>query len=109
MANLIEEFDLTSRHCNVLVDKKTSKPIQHHTLPDKKWDHLAVDLHGPMPSSNHVVVVTDLASRYPAAKLIKSKTNPQIIPALEGIYDTFGNPKRQISDNGPPFDSKKDG
>ena len=60
-----------------------------------------------MPSSNHVVVVTDLSSRYPAAKLVKSTKADQVIPALSDIYDTYGDPKCQISDNGPPFDSKR--
>ena len=36
----------------------------------KNWEIVAVDLYGPMPSSNHVVVVQNLGYRYPAAKLV---------------------------------------
>ena len=66
-----------------------------------------MDLYGPMPSSNHVVVVTDLASRYPAAKLVKSTKADHVVPALGDIYDIYGNPVTQISDNGAPFNNGK--
>jgi hypothetical protein len=58
-----------------------------------------------MPSSKHVVVVQDLASRYPAANLVTSTQADKVIPALTEIYETYGNPDVQISDNGPPFNS----
>lgn len=60
-----------------------------------------------MPDKNHVIVVQDLASRFPAAKLVSSTNNRQVIPALGEIYDNFGNPNTQLSDNGPPFNSKE--
>ena len=84
------------------MDKKTKEPISHHKVPDKCWSTVAVDLFGPMPSSNHVVVVHDLASRFPAAKLVRSTKADCVIPALADIYDAYGNPETQISDNGPP-------
>ena len=58
-----------------------------------------------MPSKNHVVVVQDFGSRYPAAKLVSSTSSKQVLPALAEIYDNLGNPAVQISDNGPPFNS----
>ncbi len=58
-----------------------------------------------MPSSKHVVVVQDLASRFPAAKLVTS--TKAVIPALSEIYGAYGNPEVQISDNGPPFNSAR--
>ena len=91
--------------CNSQTDKKTSEPLAHHPVPDKCWDTVAVDLFGPMPSENHVVVVQDLASKYPAAKLVKSTSAEKVLPVLSDIYDTYGNPTTQISDNGSPFNS----
>ncbi|CAB4011689.1 Transposon Tf2-9 poly [Paramuricea clavata] len=58
-----------------------------------------------MPTSKHVVVVQDLASRFPAAKLVTSTKADKVLPALSEIYATYGNPEVQISDNGPPFNS----
>ena len=60
-----------------------------------------------MPSSNHVVIVQDLGSRYPAAKLVSLTRAESLMPALKDIYNNYGRPETQISDNGPPFNSKK--
>ena len=59
-----------------------------------------------MPSHNHVVVVQDLASRFPAAKLVRSTKASSVIPAMTDIYNNFGNPETQLSDNGAPFNSQ---
>ena len=42
-------------------------------------------------------------SRFPA---VISTSSNQIIPALSDIYNTYGNANNQLSDNGPPFNSK---
>ena len=91
--------------CNIFSDKKTSDPIIPHKVPSKCWETVAVDLFGPMPSSKHVVVVQDLASRYPSAKLVSSTAADKVIPAIADIYNAYGNPQNQLSDNGPPFNS----
>ena len=75
------------------------------TVPEKCCQTVAVDLFGPMPSSKHVIVVHDLASRFPVAKLVSSTKADKVIPILGSIYNTYGNPEKHISDNGPPFNS----
>jgi len=107
---MFEKVKNSLRSCNecaLFMDKKTKEPITHHKIPDKCWETVSVDLYGPMPSSKHVVVVHDLASRYPAAKLVASTKADKVLPILSEIYDDLGNPVTQISDNGPPFNSKK--
>jgi hypothetical protein len=81
-------------------DKKTSKPIKAHEVPRKCWETVAVDLFGPMPSSKRIVVVQDLASRFPAAKLVASTKAFHVLPAMAEIYNSYGNPEHQLSDNG---------
>ena len=107
MKEKVEVFVQTCNDCMAFSNKKTSEPVHHHKVPDKCWDTVAVDLFGPMPDKNHVIVVQDLASRFPAAKLVASTNNQQVLPALGEIYDNFGNPNTQLSDNGPPFNSKE--
>jgi ribosomal protein L21E len=65
-----------------------------------------VDLFGPLPSKKHVVVIQDLASRFPVAKLVNSTSATSVLPTLGETYDLLGNPENQLSDNGPPFNSK---
>ena len=48
-----------------------------------------------------------VASRFPHAKLVSSTIEDKVIPAFANINDTYGNPDVQLSDNGPPVNSKK--
>ena len=45
--------------CSIFTDKKCKEPIKAHTVPDRCWEKVAVDLFGPMPSRKHLVVVQD--------------------------------------------------
>eukprot|EP00111_Clytia_hemisphaerica_P007559 TCONS_00021958-protein len=107
MYDKVKSFVSSCSDCALFVDKKTKEPITSHRVPENSWDTVAVDLFGPMPSSKHIVVVQDLGSRYPAAKLVASTKADKVIPALAEIYDEYGYPENQISDNGPPFNSRK--
>ena len=104
--------DIVKKHidecvdCQLFTGKKCSEPIKHHNVPNKCWESVAVDLFGPLPSKNHVVVIQDLASRFPVAKLVKSTSAQSVLPVLSDTYDLLGNPENQLSDNGPPFSSK---
>ena len=92
--------------CQIFTDKKTSEPLKYHTVPTRCWETVAVDLFGPLPSRKHVIVVQDLASRFPVAKLVASTSSKSVLPALGEAYDNLGNPMTQLSDNGPPFNSQ---
>ena len=93
------------KDCQVFTDKKTSEPIKAHAVPSKCWEKVSVDLFGPMPSKRHIVVIQDLASRFPIGKIVSSTKASCVIPALADCYNNFGNPECQLSDNGPPFNS----
>ena len=67
---------------------------------------MTIDLFGPMPSSKHLVEVQDLAARYPSAKIVQSTQAKNVLPELSEIYDTYGNPRNHLSNDGPPFNSK---
>ena len=106
MDKKVSEFLASCLMCNSFNDKKTTEPLGRHEVPSKCWESVAVDLFGPMPSRNHVVVVQDLSSKFPAAKLVTSTSAERVLPALADVYDNFGNPQKQISDNGAPFNSR---
>ena len=107
MFDKVKEYVESCDECTLFSDKKTKKSIRHHKVPDSSWQTVSVDLFGPMPSSKHIVVVQDLGSRFPAAKLVSSTKADKVIPVLKDIYNAYGNPEHQISDNGPPFNSSK--
>ena len=85
--------------CEIFTDKKCSEPLKHHKVPKRCWETVAVDLFGPLPSKNHVVVIQDLSSRFPVAKLVKSTSALNVLPTLAETYDLLGNPEYQLSDN----------
>ena len=101
----IEAFLSSCQECELFTEKKVTEPIKSHKVPSKCWQKVSVDLFGPMPTHRHILVVQDLASRFPAAKLVSSTSSDKVLPALGQIYDSYGNPDIQLSDNGPPFNS----
>ena len=106
MFDKVKNFVQQCTACSIFVDKKSKEPITHHEIPKKSWETVSVDLFGPLPSSKHVVVVQDIGSRYPAAKLVPSTKATDVIPVLDDVYTEYGYPDNQISDNGPSFSSK---
>ena len=56
-----------------------------------------------MCSSKYIVVVQNLASRFPAASLVSSTNAEKVIPVpLAEMYETYDNP-----DNVQPFNSNQ--
>ena len=82
-------------------------PIETNLVPEKCREEPSVDLSEPLPNSHHALVVRDLASRYPVAKIVKSKNTKSVIPAPRDTYDLFCKPLRQKCDNGSPFNSNE--
>ena len=76
--------------CKMFVDKKTADLLVQHKVSTKNWEVVAEDLFCSKSSFDHVIVLQDLESRYPAAKLVSS-TKAEIIPALKNIYSYYGN------------------
>lgn len=91
----------------MFTNKVYSRRVQLKKVPQSCWEETSVDLFGPLQSRNHIVVIQDRSSCYPVAKLFKSSKEKSIIFALKYVYDTFGNPIRQKSDNRAPFNSKE--
>ena len=106
MNKMVERYIKNCPDCALFTDKKCTEPLKYHAVPTKCWETVAVDLFGPLPSNKHVIVIQDLASRFPVAKLVKSTSADHVLPTLADTYDLLGNPENQISDNGPPFNSK---
>ena len=104
---IVKDFVQNCKYCQLFTQKTTKHPIEPNQVPKKCWDETSVDLFGPLPRKNHIIVIQDLASRYPVAKVIRSTKAKSVIPVLQDTYNTFGNPKRQKSDKGPPFNSKE--
>ena len=76
-------------------------------LPLGKWQDLSLDLLGPMPTGEYLLVVIDYYSRYYEVEILISVTASQIISRLEKIFAVHGLPVTITSDNGPQFRSEE--
>ena len=65
-----------------------------------------MDLFGPMPDHTSILVVQDMVSRFPAAKILQKTDADHVTTALEEIYAAYGTPTVNRTDNGPPFNGE---
>lgn len=71
----------------------------------RPWTHLAVDICGPFPSGEFVIVLVDYYSKWPEAIITKDISSQKIIWWLESIFISKGYPDYITSDNGTQFTS----
>ena len=81
------------RSCQAVGPKRVPTPLIPSPLPDHQWQQVSLDLFGPLPSGEKLLVIIDL---YSAA----------LIDRVEKIFCMFGYPKVVRVDNGPPFNSR---
>jgi transposase InsO family protein len=97
----------------------TCLPCQRHNIAkrgyhplspisaDQPFDHVAIDLAGPFPTSprgNHYLfVLIDIHSRFVCLRAIPDKRMATIGSTLFDVFTTFGFPKIVQSDNGTEF------
>lgn len=83
--------------------KIQSEPLHMTSMPNVPWHTLHIDLCGPFPSGESLLVLVDSCSRWPAVEILRTTTAPIIINRLEHIFSQFGYPEVITSDNGPQF------
>ena len=104
MNTLIEQW-VQSCDCQLYNKDRLKNPITSAPTPVKPWDNVSADLFGPMPNDEHILLVRDNLSRFPAAEIVRSTAAKDVIPAMDKIYTDFGTPVTHKTDNGPPFNS----
>ena len=89
--------------CQSVAPPNPTTPLCETEMPSKPWSSLHMDLCGPFPSGESVLVVIDAYSRFPEVDILKSTTAPSMINKLDRIFSTHGFPDSVTSDNGPQF------
>ena len=80
------EKHVTSCHeCQTVSQPSAPEPIVRKKFPDGHWEDLAVDLLGPLPSGDSILVVVDYYSRYFETVILKTTTTARVVDALEDI------------------------
>ena len=91
--------------CQAVGKAAPPEPVRLTSMLEAPWDLVHADFIGPLPSSEHLLVVIDGYSRCPEVERVRSTKASSTIPKLDKIFATHGIPSIDKSDNGPPFSS----
>ena len=108
MSKDVEKFIQQCHACQVTAPASIKcQPLQMTEIPKTPWETLAMDLKGPFPSGEHLLVVIDYRSRYPVIATLNNINSFEIISRLKEIFSIFGLPKCITVDNGTQFNSEE--
>ena len=95
---LVEKTIRDCLMCQATAMDNTRAPLQMSPLPKGPWLEVSVDF-CDLPTGEHILVVTDDYSRYPAIEIVTSTSARAAIPKLDRIFATFGVPQVVRTDN----------
>lgn len=93
--------------CTLVSAPNPPNPLKRRALPDEPWVDTCIDLLGPLPSSDYILVIVDYFSRYKEVKITRRITSADIIKLLKEIFSRLGNPMTITADNGRQFCSEE--
>ena len=93
--------------CQMVTKNVPPPPLKSTPLPNKPWEEVAVDLMGPLPSGEHLLVLVDYYSRWIEVDVIRTTSSKTIIHCLDAQFARHGLPKGLRTDNGSNLVSKE--
>ncbi|XP_057302734.1 uncharacterized protein K02A2.6-like [Hydractinia symbiolongicarpus] len=94
MESHITEALSKCRACQSAGPYHAPTPLIPSPLPNHPWKELAIDVFGPLPSGDKLLVVIDLYSRYPIVEVVKNTITSNMINKLEKIFSLFRYPEK---------------
>ena len=92
------------------VQRHIKAPLAPFRVPERRFDHVNVDLVGPLPPSlgfTHLLTMVDRTTRWPEAVPLSSTTTTEVARAFIACWvSRFGTPADLTSDRGPQFTSE---
>jgi hypothetical protein len=101
----VEEHIKCCHPCQLVAQPPRPEPMRPTELPKEPWTELAIDICGPFPTGECIVVLTDYYSRWPEADILKTVTSATILKWLHSIFAQHGYPKILKSNNASYFTS----
>ena len=80
-----EKHCKTCYGCQLVSRPAPPEPIRATPLPTGPWRDLAIDLLGPLPTGESILVVVDYYSRYYEVDILKSTVASKVISRLEEV------------------------
>lgn len=92
------------------VQRHVRAPLGPFPIPERRFEHVHVDLVGPLPPSRgftHLLTMVDRTTRWPEAVPLSATTSPDVARAfISSWVSRFGVPLDMTSDRGPQFTSE---
>ena len=85
--------------CQVVGEFCPPEPMQRVEPPSGPWQDVAIDVLGPFPSGENLLVVVDYYSRFFEVVIMRTTTSQKMIEALTFIFTRYGYPFSLKSDN----------
>jgi transposase InsO family protein len=101
--NMVENLISSCKECQLNNGGNYFNPLKPNKMPDKPWQRVAIDFHGPLHNGHELMVVIDEYSRFPVVIEVNSTSFKYVVPQLENLFTLMGIPEQIKSDNGPPF------
>ena len=76
-------------------------------MPDRPWQDVHIDLCGPFPSGESLLVCEDACTRWPEVAILRSTTSAAIIGCLRKIFAVHVLPEKVVTDNGANLASEE--
>lgn len=111
MAKQVRQWAKTCLQCQrAKVHRHTRAPLSTFDVPERRFDHLNIDIVGPLPSSQgftHLLTIVDRFTRWPEVIPLSDITTPTCARALVFHWiSRFGLPTDISSDRGSQFTSE---
>ena len=78
-----------------------------YTTCDRPWQDVHIDLCGPFPSGESLLVCEDACTRWPEVAILCSTTSAAIIGCLRKIFAVHGLLEKVVTDNGANLASEE--
>ena len=86
--------------CQLVTKNVPPPPVKPTCMPQQPWEELALDLLGPLPTGESLLVLVDYYSRWIEVDVIRATTSKVIIQRLDAQFARYGIPKTLRTDNG---------
>ena len=93
--------------CQTTLDHHHPARMMPIPMPESPSLSVAVDLCGPFPTGETLLILVDYYSRFPFVEILKSTTSATIISKLFEIFSVHGLPETLTSDNRGQFTSNE--
>ena len=95
----VERLIKSCHACQIVSTGNPPDPVMPSELPSGPWEDVSLDLCGPFPTGESLLVVVDRYSRWLEVEIIRVTTSSSVIAQLKRMFARLGFPVTLTTDN----------